>query len=325
MVLNSGRSSLTRRRLLSLSAAAVGASLWPGFARADPWATDTSSAVVWVRTSGPDVSIRTSADVRAERLALVREGTILRVTGTVGDWKEVYDPRDYLTGYVHADLLAPSDAPSPFALLPDLPVEAELSTVMIATTDLPLYFYPDPNPLAQAALVEASTRETIIGTVTGEDAATWFKTQDGYYLPYEGLFNAAAPHDFTGRWLDVTLSGAAHVVAYDEDATVRSFYAIKGTARYPTPLGTWSIVRRVANETMDSTTVGIPRSAPGGYYLKNVLYTQYFRGTGESLHYNWWSSAWGTPGSHGCLGLSLADARWLWDWAAIGTPVSIHA
>jgi lipoprotein-anchoring transpeptidase ErfK/SrfK len=30
-------------------------------------------------------------------------------------------------------------------------------------------------------------------------------------------------------------------------------------------------------------------------------------------------------GSHGCLGLSLADSRWLWDWADIGTPVAIHA
>ena len=103
---------------------------------------------------------------------------------------------------------------------------------------------------------------------------------------------------------------------------MRSFLAVKGTARYPTPLGAWCIVRRVANETMDSATVGIPRNSPAGYYLKNVLYTQYFRATGESLHYNWWAAAWGQAGSHGCLGLSLADSRWLWDWAAIGTPVS---
>jgi len=32
----------------------------------------------------------------------------------------------------------------------------------------------------------------------------------------------------------------------------------------------------VENETMDSATLGVPRDAPGGYYLKDVLYTQYF-------------------------------------------------
>jgi L,D-transpeptidase catalytic domain len=320
-----GPSRLTRRGLLGLCAAAGAASLLPGIAFADPWARDASLSLTWVRTTEPDVSVRTGPDISAQRLSLVRSGTVLRVLQAVDGWNQVYDPRADATGFVHADLLVPAAAPAKFAYLPEVPLDSDLSTVMIATADVPLYFYPSTNPLAQVTTVDASDREEIVGTVIGEDGATWFKTQDGYYLPQDELFNGAAPHEFTGRWLDVTLSGAAHVVAYDEDATVRSFYAIKGTTRFPTPPGTWSIVRRVANETMDSTTVGIPRNGPGGYYLKNVLYTQYFRGTGESLHYNWWSAAWGTPGSHGCLGLSLADSRWLWDWANVGTPVSIHA
>lgn len=75
---------------------------------------------------------------------------------------------------------------------------------------------------------------------------------------------------------------------------------------------------------MDSSTVGIPRSSPGGYYLTNVLYTQYFLPGGQSIHYNYWSSNFGYPGSHGCLGLSYADASFMWSFAGIGTPVSIH-
>ena len=70
--------------------------------------------------------------------------------------------------------------------------------------------------------------------------------------------------------------------------------------------------------------VGIPRNSPGGYYLTNVLFTQYFLPTGQSIHYNWWSSSWGYPGSHGCLGLPYADAAFMWSFATIGTPVSIH-
>jgi hypothetical protein len=316
-------SRLTRRGLLG--AFAAGLVSVPRLARADPWASDTTYPTVWATTIGSDVSARDGPDARANRLRFVRAGSVFQVLKTVGDWRQVYDPRVDSVAFIHGDLLTPAKPPSQFAFLRALPIEDELSTVAVIPSDLPLYFYPSPDPLAQAISLDAGDRETIVGTVTGDDGATWFETEDGYYLPNEGLFLAADPTDFTGRWLDVSLGGAAHVVAYDENASVRSFYAIKGTARYPTPPGTWSVVRRVANEIMDSSTLGIPRNGPGGYYLKNVLYTQYFRGTGESLHYNWWSSAWGLPGSHGCLGLSLTDARWLWDWAAIGTPVSIHA
>ena len=97
-----------------------------------------------------------------------------------------------------------------------------------------------------------------------------------------------------------------------------------GSEKYPTMTGTHIVMYRQQDVLMDSSTVGIPRNGPGGYFLKNVLYTQYFRDTGESLHYNWWSSAWGAPGSHGCLGLSLGDSKLLWDWATVGTPVLIH-
>ena len=86
----------------------------------------------------------------------------------------------------------------------------------------------------------------------------------------------------------------------------------------------FTILRRVANETMNSDTIGIPRFGPGGYYLTNVLFTQYFTGDGASLHYNYWSGNWGYAGSHGCLGLTYGDSAFLWQWAHLGTPVVIH-
>ena len=75
---------------------------------------------------------------------------------------------------------------------------------------------------------------------------------------------------------------------------------------------------------MNSDTIGIPRFGPGGYYLTGVLYTQYFTPDGASLHDNYWSSNFGGIGSHGCLGLSLSDSKWLWNWASIGVPVVVN-
>jgi L,D-transpeptidase catalytic domain/Bacterial SH3 domain len=304
--------------------AAVVLCVLPSAALADPWSAEPSSQT-WAATTALSY-LRTAPDKRSEAIATVRAGTALRIIGDagIGDWTSVYEPRTGTSAYIRNDLLSPRETPSAFAYMAPPPFDMELDTVAIATEDLPLYFYPSPDPRARALNLEASSRESIVGTVKGVDGAPWYETEDGYFLPPVGLFMANAPDEYGGRWLDVSLSGSAHVVAYEDGAPVRSFYAIKGVARWPTPQGAWAIVRRVENETMDSTTVGIPRNAPGGYFLKNVLYTQYFRETGESLHYNYWSSAWGAPGSHGCLGLSLGDSKWLWEWADVGTPVLIH-
>jgi hypothetical protein len=296
----------------------------PQLAWADRWWADVPESDRWVQTQA-EVVLRAAPAIESERVAIVRPGTALLVTSHAAGWTQIFEPRAGTPAYVRSDLLAPAAPPSADFLMREAPpLEAEMDAIGIATVDTPLYLFPSPDEAAQATLLNASRRESIVGTVLGEDGQPWYQTQDGYFLPGEGLFLSNAPREFSGRWLDVTLSGAAKVVAYEGESVVRSFHAIKGTARFPTPVGAWSIVRRVANETMDSTTIGIPRFAPGGYFLKNVLYTQYFRETGESLHYNWWSSAWGAPGSHGCLGLSLADSKWLWEWASVGTPVYVH-
>ena len=121
------------------------------------------------------------------------------------------------------------------------------------------------------------------------------------------------------------LTPVTKVIAFDGQTAVRSMLALRGIPRFPTPTGVFSILRRVPNETMDSMTLGIPHNSPFGYLVKNVLYTQYFTPDGASLHDNYWSSNFGGVGSHGCLGLSYADSKWLWDWASIGVPVIVNA
>ena len=72
---------------------------------------------------------------------------------------------------------------------------------------------------------------------------------------------------------------------------------------------------------MDRRTVP---DATRTYLLKDVLYTQYFHDDGSAIHHNWWASSWGAPGSQGCLGMRLDGAKFMWEWAAIGTPLAIH-
>ncbi len=137
---------------------------------------------------------------------------------------------------------------------------------------------------------------------------------------------AAAPAPAGSRWIRIDLP---HLVAQAMvgDQAIYTAPVTAGTARYPTPVGTFRILRRIYNETMDSATVGIPRWAPGGYYLRGVLYTQYFTNYGHALHYHYWSPPWAfghAAGSHGCVGLRLQDAAFFWTFATVGTPVVIR-
>jgi lipoprotein-anchoring transpeptidase ErfK/SrfK len=49
----------------------------------------------------------------------------------------------------------------------------------------------------------------------------------------------------------------------------------------------------------------------------------YFYG-GYAIHGAYWHNNFGTPMSHGCVNLSLPDARWFFNWASVGTKVVSH-
>jgi len=250
--------------------------------------------------------------------------TTLQLLDYQGDWAHVLDPRSKTVAYVPSDQIGPGDPPSPYVFKPAPRLTDEFSASGVVTDTAPMSIYPTWADDAVERQMYANTWLTLTGEVTADDGTTWYRTDSGDYVPTDAMFIPQRLDDFTGHWLDVNLGAPARVTAYEGDQSVNSFLTIIGAGPRPTPTGVFTILRRVANETMNSDTIGIPRFGPGGYYLTNVLFTQYFTGDGASLHYNYWSSNWGYPGSHGCLGLTYRDSAWLWDWAHLGTPVLIH-
>ena len=271
-----------------------------------------------------EASLRSQPFLGDNRFSFARPGTPLQVLGYTGNWAYVYNPHTHGTAYVANNLLAPGDPPSRYAMWPSPPLVEQLQEMAVVTQDSILASYPSRDPEANFLQLRASTVEAVIGSVRGDDGALWYQTKDFYYLPAASLFLPSHAGSFDGRWIEATLLPTTTVVAYDGQEPARTMRAIRGVAQYPTPIGLFSIQRRVPNEIMDSRTIGIPRESPFGYYVTNVLYTQYFTPDGASLHDNYWSSNFGGVGSHGCLGLNLADSRWLWDWASLGTPVVVN-
>ena len=123
------------------------------------------------------------------------------------------------------------------------------------------------------------------------------------------------------RWIDVHLTQQL-MTAYEGRDIARVAVTTTGMAGWETPPGLYAINTRVANETMESGAIG----AEHYYKLEDVLFTQYFTDRGHAIHFAWWRTpeTIGRPGSHGCLNLLLDDARFFWDWAAVGLPVFVR-
>jgi hypothetical protein len=278
---------------------------------------------VWVVTLAPTTPYASMAE-DAESLPTLPAYSVLQLLRGEGDWTLVQNPRTREDAYVETSVLAPSDPPSRYAIMPAPPLLDEFEARGVVTDQTSLAVFPTPNEEAAERPINPNTWLILTGAVKGENGETWFRTQDGNYLNAGAVFLPERSGDYLGGWLDVDLNSPTRVTVYEGSEPVSSFLAIRGTGRWPTPTGAFTILRRVANETMNSESIGIPRFSTGGYYLTNVLYTQYFTGDGASLHYNYWSGNFGYAGSHGCLGLTLGDSAFLWEWARLGTPVLIH-
>ena len=62
--------------------------------------------------------------------------------------------------------------------------------------------------------------------------------------------------------------------------------------------------------------------AASGFDLAGVPWVQYITKSGISLHGTFWHNDFGRPRSHGCINLSVQNAKWLYRWT---TPqVSIN-
>jgi hypothetical protein len=300
--------------VLSLVSGPIAAQAAPG----DPppnavWAITTDTAMLY---SGPSEE--------ADAFGTVPPLVTLQVLGYAGDWAHVFNPRTRTEAFVQSAELGPGEPPSRYVLLPAPKPTDEFDARGVVTDEASLSLYPTPSDEATERQLNPNTWLTLTATVNGEDGSVWYRTDSGDFVPADAVFIPERTEDFSGRWLDVNLSTPTTVSAFEGDELARSFLAIRGAGSRPTPSGVFTILRRVANETMNSDTIGIPRFGPGGYYLTNVLFTQYFTGDGASFHYNYWSSSFGYPGSHGCLGLTYGDSAWLWEWAHVGTPVIIH-
>jgi hypothetical protein len=154
------------------------------------------------------------------------------------------------------------------------------------------------------------------------------------------------PMQNDANWVDVNLTLNV-VSAYVDGQPIKSMLASPGRPGFETATGVFSIRARFTRQNM---------SGPG-YFVPGVPDVQYFYG-GQALHGRYWTLpdvlgvtsgdvdddgfiqaeadaavpsdgpnrgvAFGVPSSHGCVGLELDDALWLYSVTGVGEPVDVH-
>jgi lipoprotein-anchoring transpeptidase ErfK/SrfK len=128
--------------------------------------------------------------------------------------------------------------------------------------------------------------------------------------PPEGVTN--------GRWIEVNL-GEQTLSVYDNSQLVFATLMSSGMKPFYTRPGLFQIYKKLDAEQMSGT---FEADHSDYYYLENVPWTMYFDGA-RAIHGAYWHTLFGYVFSHGCVNLSIADARWVFDWAKNGDYVYV--
>lgn len=137
----------------------------------------------------------------------------------------------------------------------------------------------------------------------------------------------AYKHRFTiGDRFETKISVPRHTTAvYHGHKLVKTMPADAGSPDFPSWNGTMAVVGKVRNQHMTSCKAGITcnKHSPD-YYDGHYPYAVRLTNSGTFLHYSKADPQPGNShGSHGCIHLSRANAKWYFHHIKIGDPVTI--
>ena len=117
------------------------------------------------------------------------------------------------------------------------------------------------------------------------------------------------------RWVRVDLAEQT-LVAYEGDTPVFATLVSAGRDPHPTKKGVFRIFAKTVHSTMRGR-------GWADYVAEEVPWPMHFY-QGQAMHGAFWHDQFGIVKSHGCVNLSVADAKWLFDWMPPPLPAGWH-
>ncbi|MFE1665482.1 L,D-transpeptidase family protein [Microbacterium sp. P02] len=121
----------------------------------------------------------------------------------------------------------------------------------------------------------------------------------------------------TSRNIVVNLS-EQRTYLYENGQVIDSFLISSGKAGFSSHTGNFRITAKLTSQNMGNQDL---TKAPN-YYTPNVPDVMYYNGD-EALHGAYWHNNFGNVMSHGCINMPLDKAANVFDWAPMGTEVTV--
>ncbi|MCC7449393.1 MAG: L,D-transpeptidase [Anaerolineae bacterium] len=139
---------------------------------------------------------------------------------------------------------------------------------------------------------------------------TWYLVGPGQWVERSTVAQfkpASRPGGVGGKWVSIDLTQQVLSV-YQNDTLVFATLISSGKGTRPTRTGVFNVYLRQKTGDM-SALMG----TPDGYNIYDVPWVMYFN-NGIALHGATWHNNFGTPMSHGCVNMTITDARWLFGY-----------
>ena len=140
------------------------------------------------------------------------------------------------------------------------------------------------------------------------------RSQAGSYVEEPATFALVTETD---KVIDVDVTRQV-MTLMQQGRTVRTLNVATGVPGADTPLGEFAVQYKMPVARFRGVNVNGSR-----YDIPDVKWVLAFMGD-YTIHGAYWRSSFGAPGSNGCVSLTDADAKLVFDWAPEGTRVKIH-
>ena len=184
--------------------------------------------------------------------------------------------------------------------------------------------YPEPNYQSKQT-GEIFERETVVQVydVVEVSNTRWYMIGLGKWIPQRYI--SVVDSSYTtpegvdnGRWIGINLE-QQYVAVYENNQLIFATLAATGMEPYFTQPGLFPIYEMKETETM---TGSFEADKSDYYYFDQVPWTMYYD-QNRALHGAYWRALFGYAQTHGCVNLSIGDARWIYEWADIGDWVYV--
>ncbi len=211
--------------------------------------------------------------------------------------------------WVRSELLSDRVAPSRFTgvLLP--PAEEQPYTVAWTLRHLRGAETPGGPEAAHNPFLYRYTLVNIYATVQ-VNGYNWYqigKNQWVHQFKVAKILPVEKPQEIeTEKWISIDLYEQV-TITYEGDRPVFATLISSGLEEWPTNEGIFEVYVRYTNMVMHGGGI------EDYYYLQDVPHSMFFDDD-IALHGAYWHDGFGFRRSHGCVNMSLTDARWLFDW-----------